>query len=109
LLRYLKRRRPDAMLSAGVQENVIALWAKILKRDRLRLVLSVHSNMTEYSRSAQVWYARHKPRAIRAWYRYADSIVAVSTDVLRDLATYEPGADIRGTVIYNPVVSEAML
>lgn len=109
LIRHLKATRPDVVLCAGVQDNVIALWARFLMGRGPRLIVSVHSNMTHYSRNAMVWYARFNPLAMRLFYRFADGYIAVSTDVLHDLAQLVPSAVPRGKVIYNPVVDDGLL
>src|SRR5262245_797147 len=43
LVRYLRRERPDAMLSALSHANVVAIWARSLAHVDTRLVVSEHN------------------------------------------------------------------
>jgi glycosyltransferase involved in cell wall biosynthesis len=109
LLRYLEKSEPDVLLAAGVQVNVIAVWAKLLGSTRFRLVLSVHSNMTQYSKNAKVWYARFNPLAIKLFYPFADAIIAVSQGVRSDLSEISRRAGKNADVVYNPVVDTKLM
>ena len=108
LMRYLKRSRPDVLLAAGWQVNLIATWAQLLSLVQFRLVLSVHSNITQQSRNSNVWYAPLNPWAVRIFYPVADTIVAVSGGILNDLSATSSMAGEKGQVVYNPVVDQDM-
>jgi len=82
LLRYIRQEKPDVLYSAETPINIAAVWARLLSRHDFRLVISVHSNISEYSNSKSVWYARYVPFLIRIFYRFADAMVAVSQGVL---------------------------
>jgi hypothetical protein len=43
LVRYLRRERPQAMLSALNHANIVAIWAKLLARVQTRLVVAEHN------------------------------------------------------------------
>jgi glycosyltransferase involved in cell wall biosynthesis len=104
LSRYLWQARPEVLFSAGPAVNLAAIWARALVPGRLRLVLSVQSNMSHYATHQSVWYGRYLPRLIRWFYPWADRVIAVSGGVRDDLAGLAPRADCRSCVIHNPVV-----
>lgn len=105
LVRYLRRERPRALLSALDHANVAAAWARRLARVPLRLVVSTHTTLSIASRHAKRIRERITLFFARFAYRKADAIVAVSHGVADDLAriTGMPREKIR--VIYNPVVT----
>ena len=108
LVRYLRRERPQAMLSMLGHANLIALWARRLADVPSRVVVSVRNTL---SRSAQ-----HSPslrnslmlKLIRRYYPWADGIVAVSKGVADDLSQVAGIARDRIQVIYNPIVTPAL-
>jgi glycosyltransferase involved in cell wall biosynthesis len=101
---YLLRRRPRVLLALGLTANVVATWAKIISMHNLRVVISVHNNMSRYSENDSMWYSKYIPLSINLFYPLADKIIAVSEEVLEDMANISPKAGRKGSVIYNPVV-----
>ena len=78
LVRYLRRERPEALLSAMHHANTVAIWARQISGVPTRILVSIH-NTTSVS--------LHKARHLRAnllsylagrFYPYADAIIAVS-------------------------------
>ncbi|NNE35309.1 MAG: glycosyltransferase [Rhodothermales bacterium] len=104
LFRHIRNNRPHVLFSAETPINIVAIWAKLLFGSKIRLVISVRSNISEYSKNEAVWYSRFTPILVRVFYRYADALVTVSQGVLDDLKAISKSAFARGTVIYNPVV-----
>lgn len=110
LVRYLRRERPIAMLSALPPTNCIAVWARAIARVRFRLVLAEHSTISVASKSAYNSKARWiLPALMRGSYRHADNIVAVSSGVADDLSATLSLPRERIHVIYNPVVNDKVL
>jgi len=109
LMRYLSRTKPDTLLAAGWQVNLIATWAGLLSLTSFRLVLSVHSNITQQSENSDVWYAPYNPLAVKIFYPIADAIVVVSGGILDDLSTISSAVAENGQVVYNPVVDQNLL
>ena len=104
LVRYLRRERPHALLSALNHANVIALWARKLARTRTRLVVSERNTM-----SRDILNNRFKhimPWLMRLSYPSADAIIAISKGVADDLAQTLSLPRERIDVIYNPAVTE---
>ncbi len=104
LVRYLRRERPEAMLSAMNYINITALWARRLAHVSTRVVVSEHSVPSYSARHTSSWRDRLIPR-LSVCYRWADSIVAVSQGVKSDLSQMTGIPYERILVIYNPVVT----
>lgn len=102
LVRYLRRERPQALLSALDGANVVALWARSLAGVPVRTVVSVHTTVSEsVARKRRQWV----PHALRLFYPRAEAIVAVSRGVADDLARLTGLPREKIQVIYNPVVT----
>lgn len=108
LVRYLRRERPDALLSAMGGSNLIALWARTLARFRGRVVISVHINLSVHYWNATGLTAQVFPFLFRCFYPTADAVVAVSHEAAADLkeAFGLPPEQVR--MIYNPVITPAL-
>jgi len=105
LVRYLRRERPKALLSAMDHTNVVALWAKKLAGVPARAVVSVHSTTSIATKRAKNIRGRIMPLFIRKFYPWADAVVAVSKGVAKDLAEITGLPEERIRVIYNPVIT----
>lgn len=109
LVRYLRRERPVALLSALDHANIVALWARKLAAVPCRLVVSVHSTLSRAADNAPTARGRFMPYLIHRFYPRADAIVAVSRGVAEDLAKRARLPLERIQVIYNPVVTSELL
>lgn len=105
LVRYIQRERPFALLSALHHANVVALWARKLASVPVRVVVSVHTNLSRATANAPNLRARIMPRWVRLFYPWADAIVAVSSGVAEDLVRHTGIPPEKIHVIYNPVVT----
>lgn len=106
LARYLRRERPDALLSTLSQPNLVAILAKRLARVPTRIVVREASTPTVEHGTAHALKDRVVPALIGKWYRHADAVVAVSQGVQADLMRLTGLPDVRVPRIYNPVLSE---
>lgn len=97
LARYLRRRRPDAVLSAMTHANLAAIAAVALARIPTRLVVTEHQHLSTYLAGPASRRGRLFPPLIRMLYPRAQEVVAVSQGVADDLAlrTRLPRAQIR--------------
>lgn len=105
LARYLRRRRPDALLAAMWPLTAIAGLSRMLSGHRCRVVVSEHCNLTaRYSRASRLHRAALHLGAPLG-YRLVDARVAVSTGVAEDMAALArlPLGSIE--VIHNPVAT----
>ena len=104
LVRYLRRERPAAMLSA-LFTNIVALWARRFVDPAPRLVICEHNTLSAVVKNQEdlrwEWY----PKLAGWFYPWADAVVAVSESVADDLARTTKIARDRIQVIYNPVVT----
>ena len=105
LVRYLRRERPEAMLSVMNYANIVALWARRLASVPTRVVVSEHNTLSSSVQSASSQRGRLMPQLIRRFYPWADGIVVVSKGVADDLAQVTGTPRERIQVIYNPVVT----
>jgi len=113
LIRYLRDRKPRAVLSASLgYTNIVSYLAHRAASHPCRLVLSQHNPISQhlYLRgNLKNWQWRYARPLLRRSYTYADRIVAVSHSVAEDLiSTLDlPGDKI--DVVYNPVYNPVEL
>ena len=108
LAAYLKRSRPDALLSAMDHANLIAIWAKELAKVDTRVIASVHSTASQETGGSAV--KRFVLRLLLPRFlRRAAAIVAVSKGAADDYTRFMglPEGSVR--VIYNPVIGPDVL
>lgn len=103
LARYLRARRPDALLAAMWPLTVIAPLARALSGHDCRVIVSEHGILSAQYKD---WGALHG-LALRAsvaiCYRMADARVGVSEGVAKDMAKLARMPVGQFTVIHNPV------
>lgn len=105
LVRYLRRERPDVIISGAIQTNVVAVWAKLLSRISTRLILTEHNAVSASTMlGAHTFRTRAMPFFVRRFYPWADHLVAVSRGAADDLAAVLGIPADRVRVIYNPIV-----
>ena len=109
LARYLRRERPDALLSTLSQPNLVAILARRLARVPTRLVVREASTPTREFGMAVKPKDRIVPALIARMYRQSDAIVAVSRGVQYDLMRLTGLPESRIPCIYNPVITERLL
>jgi glycosyltransferase involved in cell wall biosynthesis len=107
LVRYLRRERLQAMLSALNYANVIAIMARSLAGVRVRLVVSEHSTLSP-SRPL-LFRERFMPWLMRRFYHRADNVLCVSRGVADDLAETIGLSPEKMSIVYNPVVSDELI
>lgn len=100
LARYLRRERPDLLLSADHFVNFSALWAGALAGVRTRVAVGQHMHLSRHGEGKPLlrWL-------VRRLYPRAAAIVAVSNGVADDLAKTAGIPRRRIATIYNPVVA----
>lgn len=104
LARYLRRERPDALLSAMTHANVVALGAKLLAGGPTRVAVSERSAPSLNLRGGRAnWILR---RTMRLLYPGADVIISVSQGVSRELRDDYGIPSEKLAVVYNPIDAE---
>ncbi|MDP9916411.1 glycosyltransferase involved in cell wall biosynthesis [Variovorax boronicumulans] len=107
-IRYLRKSRPKAMLSALDYANVIATIARTCSMVSMRLIVSERSNLSSALDAKSIRMRILVP--LMWWaYRKADGIVAVSIGVAEDLARVLHLPRGRVSVVYNPVVRPELI
>ncbi|MBY0400259.1 glycosyltransferase, partial [Myxococcota bacterium] len=85
LVDYLRRERPDALLSVLSYGNLVALWARKLAGVPTRVVVSERNTLSqsrvETTTRRRRWRHYHLPALIARTYPYADAITTVSAGV----------------------------
>ena len=105
LVRYLRKERPDALLSALNHANVIALLARKIAFSPTRIIVSEHNSLSVSQAADIIGRGRLVPWFMKVLYPGAAGVVAVSSGVADDL-TRSIGLDReRIDVIYNPAVT----
>lgn len=105
LARYLRRRRPDALLAAMWPLTVVAPLAQRLSGHECRVVVSEHGMLSGEYRD---WGLPHR-LLLRAscalGYRMGDARIGVSQGVAQDMASLGGMSRDNFSVIHNPVPS----
>lgn len=106
LIAYLRKERPDALLSGGSHANIIAAIAHTAARTGGRLVLRVTSHMTRAKHGGKM-LRRLSSAMAQLIYPAADNVVSVSNDVRRDFLRATAFNPRRATMIREPVITPA--
>jgi len=112
LTRYLRRERPQVLLSAMTKPNLMAVWARHLAGVPNRVVISEHNTLSKKMkepRKKRWWSRRFLPPVVHRTYPWADAIIAVSNGVADDLSQCAGIPRGRITTIYNPIVSPTLV
>lgn len=110
LTRYLRRARPYAMASFLDHANIVALWARRLAGYPSRLVVVEQNHLSTAATNGKSRRDRMMPKLVRRFYPWATCVAGVSAGVVADLsALADTIAADRYRVIYNPIVTDAML
>ncbi|WP_020186882.1 glycosyltransferase [Methylopila sp. 73B] len=108
LARYLRARRPQALLSALDMGNVAAVIARDLAGVDVRVALSQRNHFTSDLLNARDPTVARLAPIVRRFYPRADRIVAVSDGVAEDLAERCGLPRTAVATIYNPVVGPSL-
>lgn len=100
LARYLRRNRPDAMLSAMTHANLIAIWARMLAGTAIRLVASEHNSPSQTLGINGLAFLTRL--LISLFYPRVDAVVCVSNEAREEMALMFPTLRQKLRTIYNP-------
>lgn len=103
LLAYLRRRRPDHVITNDRRANVAAITAKRILLSRAAITSVVHDTYSIAMRSKSEHDKRTQLRHYRQFYRYNDRIISVSRGAREDFAALANIAPDSIDVIYNPL------
>ncbi len=105
LVGYLRRERPDALLSGIDYTNLIAILARRLAGRPRRLVVVEHNTLSRRVGDMPAAYRRLLPALMGRAYPCSDWVVAVSQGVADDLVRMIGLRPERIRVISNPVIT----
>jgi glycosyltransferase involved in cell wall biosynthesis len=106
---YLRRERPRVLVSSMSHANLIALWAARLARRRTPVIVTVHNTMSQSAGQVGGGGGALERRLLRAFYPWAAGVVAVSGGAADDLVRTSGLPRDRVRVVYNPVITPAIL
>jgi len=105
---YLRARRPTAVLTHRIRENVFSLKAARLAGTDTPVFVTVHGPMGMKLDHLRHWKGRRRRAEVLRYYRQNRGIVAITQETAADLRTLL-GADLPLTIIPNPIVTPALL
>jgi glycosyltransferase involved in cell wall biosynthesis len=109
LARYLRRERPLALLAALDHANLVAIVAARMAGGHTRTVISIHINFARKIPGATSIRISAISWLLGRLHPWADVIVAVSDGLADELARATSIPRDRIDVIYNPVITPALL
>jgi len=104
LVGYLRRARPNALISALWHANLVSIWAGQMARVPTRIVVTAHNTLSQGLSRTKLKRAKVTPLLLRLFGSAANRIVAVSRGVADDLAKTGGIRRDRISIIHNPVV-----
>lgn len=107
LSKYLRQEQPKALVSHLNHANVVAILARELSGTKARLVVVEHNTLSVDQ--GKLWRGKLVPPLMKLLYPRADAVIGVSQGVAQDLETHLQMAPGKVSVIYNPVVDDALL
>lgn len=108
LVRYLRREKPDTMISSMGGANLFAIIANIITKLPNRLVIRVEITASLALQHNKSLGKSVECKAISLLYNAANAVVAVSEGVKLDLTTHFKLKKDKVTTIYNPIVNDLL-
>lgn len=108
LVRYLRKNKPYALISAMNHVNIVAILATKLALVKTKVLISEHSTLSRSLMHPENFRSRLLPFFMKIFYPLADKIIAVSHGVADDLAKALNFPRSKIEVIYNPVVGDEL-
>ncbi len=108
LIKYLRQRRPFALLSTLIHINLLAIWAKKLAVVPTKIYLRESTDVLRLLSFASRWKNSLNALLIKQSYIHAEAVIAVSHAAAKSLQNFMalPGDKI--AVIYNPVIDHEL-
>ena len=103
LIRYLRKNRPDAVLSGLTHINIAAIISRSFSGISTRLIVSERNNLTQKKIHKPKLWDRFLYAVVNLFYPLADGIITVSKDVADDLARSAKLDPEKIIPIHNPI------
>lgn len=105
---YLRRERPDAVLTQRSRVNAMVLRARALAAARVPVYSTFNTNQSAQLASLSPRKARSQLAQMRRWYPRNDGLIAISHGVADDAAQLLDLDRSRLRIVYNPVVTPGL-
>ncbi len=105
---FLKRTKPDIVVSFGHTTNNLASWAKISSGLNFKLIASEHSTFGARMKNDSSFQRKRRIFRARFLYRRAECCVCVSDGVAEDLTGLGVIPPEKAIVIYNPIYDDTL-
>jgi glycosyltransferase involved in cell wall biosynthesis len=109
LATYLRRERPRVLVSSMGHANLVALWAGRLAGGVTPVIVTEHNTLSQEAGRQHPLRGRLWPHLLRMFYPWAARVVAVSRGAADDLARTSGLPRDCVDVVYNPVITLAMM
>lgn len=109
LVQYLRQEKPSVLLSTLHFTSELAIWAKYVAGVSTRIVVSEQNTLSREARFDSRLRYRIAPICAKLFYPWANSVVAASRGVAKDLAQITSISINEIKVIYNPVITPELL
>jgi len=103
LIHYLKKEKPDVLLSAMNPCNFIAIIAKLISKAQTKIAINEQNTFSSEIQHTSWFRKKIDPYLIKFLYPKADFIIAVSKGVADDLSKISGIPKNKINIIYNPV------
>jgi glycosyltransferase involved in cell wall biosynthesis len=100
---YLKRVRPNVLLSTTNIANLLAIWSAQKTQVPNRVVVRQSNNLVYKIKRGKDSLDRHLPSLLRQWYPKAHAIIAVSNGVADEMATITGVTRESIHIVHNPL------
>lgn len=108
LISYLKLDKPDLLISAIDNANIVAIIARFFLKYPFKLFISVRSTVSKNLGKSTNIKNKILLYFVKRFYRYADVIIAVSNGISDDLIKTCNISAHKIQVIYNPVINPSI-
>ncbi|TMK92178.1 MAG: glycosyltransferase [Actinobacteria bacterium] len=105
LVRYLRRDRPNAMLTSMNYVNIVGIWARTIARVDTRLIVNEQNALSLEAAHSPRRRHRLMPRLIRHFYPWADGVTSVARGTADDLESTAGVSPSLIEVVHNPIVT----
>ena len=106
LLKFLRKIKPNVIISGQPHVNIIVLMANQILRKRTKVIITEHGNLQEGLKSMKNPTLTILLTLMKIFYPKADKVVSVSSGVEETLLKYIKMNKSKMEVIYNPVISD---
>ncbi len=106
LVKYIRKAKPDVLLSVLNHTNVAASLAKLFSFSKVSLVISVRNHLSSGWVKIKTLRKKIYYTLARLVFPTADAVICISQAVRDDFNKLFPGQENKAKVIYSPMLSE---